>query len=214
VSLNRHGEPVEALTELAACLRLRPNDSEAQTLAAEWKAPAGKQEPAADSDLDQEAKPDPLERIARNFDAVAFRQAAQMLDQVDEARLSALGPEQQAQKLAGQAKDYLDRGLLLEAERLYLAAVAIDDRVSAVHAGLAEVRERTGDLQNARKEAHTSLELMPSVQAYLVMGRLDLAVGHVDEARYDVGEALKIQPGNKPAQELRQQIAAREGQKK
>jgi tetratricopeptide (TPR) repeat protein len=204
----------EALTELAACLRLRPNDTEAQSLAAEWKSPAGKAEAGADSGSAEEAKADPLERIARNFDAVAFRQAAQMMDQMDEARLAALGPEQRAEKMAVQADDYLDRGLLLEAERLYLAAVAIDDRVAAVHAGLAEVRERTGDQQNARKEARTSLELMPSVQAYLVMGRLDLSAGHMDEARYDVNEALKIQPGSKAAQELRQQVAAREGQKR
>jgi hypothetical protein len=36
----------------------------------------------------------------------------------------------------------------------------------------------------------------------------------MDEARYDVSEALKIQPGSKAAQELRQQLAAREGQKR
>ena len=214
VSLKRQGDATEALAELALCLRLRPNDSEAQALAAQWKSPAAKLEPAADSGSPEEAKADPLERIARSFDAVAFHQAAQMLDQVDEARLTALGPEQRAQKLAGQARDYLDRGLLLEAERLYLAAVAADDKVPAAHAGLADVRERTGDAVNARKEARTSLELMPSVQAYLVMGRLDLAVGHVDEASYDVSEALKIQPGNRAAQELRQQVEAREGQKK
>jgi DNA-binding SARP family transcriptional activator len=82
-----------------------------------------------------------------------------------------------------------------------------------VHAGLAEVRERTGDAANARKEARTSLELMPSVQAYLVMGRLDLAAGHLDEAsNYDLTEALKIEPGNKTAQELRQQIRSPETQ--
>jgi len=214
VSLKRHEDGAEAMTELATCLRLRPNDAEAQALATEWKVPAAKPEAGADSGSDEAVKADPLERIARNFDAVAFRQAAQMMDQMDEARLTALGPEQQARKLAGQANDYLDRGLLLEAERLYLAAVAIDDRVAAVHAGLAEVRERTGDLQNARKEARTSLELMPSVQAYLVMGRLDLEAGHLDEARYDVSEALKIQPGSKAAQELRQQLASKEGQKK
>jgi len=214
VSLNRHGNTAEALSELAQCLRLRPNDSEAQALTADWKPPAAKQQPAADSSSPEEAKPDPLERIARNFDAVAFRQAAQMLDQVDEARLTALGPEHRAQKLALQAKDYLDKGLLLEAERLYLSAVAIDDRVAAVHAGLAEVRERTGDKVNARKEARTSLELMPSVQAYLVMGRLDLDAGHVDAASYDVGEAAKIEPGNKAVQALRQQVDATEGQKK
>jgi len=213
VSLKRHGHAAEASTELAACLRLRANDSEAQALAAEWKAPAGKQQPAADSSSAEEASPDPLERIARNFDAVAFRQAAQMLDQVDEARLTALPPEQRAEKLAGQAKDYLDRGLLLEAERLYQAALASDDRVPAVHAGLAEIRERTGDKENARKEARTSLELMPSVQAYLVMGRLDLAAGQMDEASYDVGEALKIEPGNQAAQELQQQVEVRKTQK-
>lgn len=212
VSLKRRQENTEASAELAQCLKLRPNDEEARTLAAQWRAPAAKLEPAADSDSAEEAKADPLERIARNFDAVAFRQAEQMLDQVDEARMTALGPEQRAVKLAGQAKDYLDHGLLLEAERLYLSAEAIDDRVPAVHAGLAEVREKTGDLMAARKEATASLELMPSVQAYLVMGRLDLAAGRLDEARYDVGEALKIQPASKPAQALRQQVD--EGQKK
>jgi tetratricopeptide (TPR) repeat protein len=194
------------LTELAACLHLRPNDSEAQDLEDDWKQPAVGQ--------DAGAKPDPLERIARSFDAVAFRQAAQMLDQVDEARLTTLTPEQRAQKLAAQANDFLDRGLLLEAERLYLTAVAIDDRVPEVHAGIAEVRERTGDKVNARKEARTSLELMPSVQAYLVMGRLDLAAGHLEEAHYDLGEALKIEPGNKTVLDLQRQLDAREAQRK
>jgi len=208
VSLKRHGNTADALPELAACLKLRPNDSEAQSLQEAWNPPAGQQGAVA------EERPDPLERIARSFDAVAFRQAAQMLDQMDEARLTALGPEQRAIALAGQAKDYLDRGLLLEAERLYLSAVAIDDRVPAVHAGLAEVRERTGDKEIARKEARTSLELMPSVQAYLVMGRLDLAAGHLDEASYDMTEALKIEPGNRAAQELQQQVEAKRGQKK
>ncbi len=208
VSLKRHGNTVEALAELAQCLRLRAGDSEAEALEAEWKEAPGKQAGEAD------VKADPLERIARNFDAVAFRQAAQMLDQVDEARLTALPPEQRAEKLAGQARDFLDRGLLLEAERLYQTALASDDRVAAVHAGLAEVRERSGDNDNARKEARTSLELMPSVQAYLVMGRLDLVAGHMDQASYDVAEGLRIEPGNKTLLELRALIEAREGQKK
>ena len=208
VSLKRHGNTAEALPELAVCLKLHPNDSEAQSLQEAWSPQAG--QPAADAD----ARPDPLERIARTFDAVAFRQAAQMLDQMDEARLTALEPEQRAKMLAAQAKEYLARGLLLQAERLYLSAVAIDDRVPEVHAGLAEVRERTGDKEIARKEARTSLELMPSVRAYLVMGRLDIAAGHLDEANYDLTEALKIEPGNRPAQELLEQVEAKRAQRK
>jgi tetratricopeptide (TPR) repeat protein len=208
VSLKRRGDKAGALAELAACLRLHPTDSEAEALDDEWKEPASTQQ------SDAEPKADPLERIARNFDAVAFRQAAQMLDQVEEARLTALGPQQRAENLAAQAKYYLDRGLLLEAERLYQTALASDDRVPAVHAGLAEVRERTGDKEDARKEARTSLELMHSDPAYLVMGRLDLAAGRLDEAAYDLGEALKIEPGNQAALQLQQQLASRRAERK
>jgi hypothetical protein len=42
-----------------------------------------------------------------------------MMDEMDAARQAALTPQKRAQELASQANDYLDRGLLLEAERLY-----------------------------------------------------------------------------------------------
>jgi tetratricopeptide (TPR) repeat protein len=226
VSLKRHGNASEALTELAQCLRLHPNDSEVQALLAEWKAPARSPAPALNanpkpspsspsgSDLAAELKADPLERIARNFDAVAFRQAALMMDQMDASRLAVLTPHEQALKLAGQARDYLNRGLLLEAERLYLSALAADGKVAEAHEGLAEVRERTGDADAARKEAHTALKLEPSADAYLVLGRLDLAGGRLDEANKETGEALRLAPQSQAAQQLRQQIEAREVQKK
>lgn len=204
VSLKHSGNTAEALKELAQCLKLRPNDSEAQGLLTAWK------EPAASA----EGKPDPLERIERSFDAVAFRQAAQMVDELETSKLAALTPQERARKLAAQAKDYLDRGLLLEAERVELTAIATDSKSAEAHAGLAEVRERTGDAQAARKEARASLDLMPSVDAYLVMGRLDLAAGHADQASYDASEALKLDPANKAALELRRAIESKGEQKK
>ena len=39
VSLKRHGDNAEALTELAQCLKLRPNDSEAQAVQKYWTGP-------------------------------------------------------------------------------------------------------------------------------------------------------------------------------
>ena len=213
VSLKRHGDTAEALTELAQCLRLRPNDNEAQDLDKVWSAPAVKSAVGPASTPAASPKADPLERIARNFNAVAFRQAAQMLDQVEASRLAALTPLERAQKLVGQARDYLDRGLLLEAERLYQSAVAADHRFAEAHVGLAEVRERTGDAEAARKEARTSLELQRSADAYLVLVRLDLAANHLNDAKKEAGEALKLDPQNRAAQELRRQIEAREGVK-
>ncbi len=224
VSLKRHGNDAEALTELAQCLRLHPNDSEAQAVQRAWTMPDKPgparpltAQPAAGSDeADEEAgsRADPLERIERGFDEVAFHQAALVMEQMEASRLAALGPLERAQKLSAQAHDYLDRGLLLEAERLYQAAVAADGKVTEAHAGLAEIRERTGDAQAARKEAVASLELMPSVDAYLVLVRLDLAANHLEEARQNAEAALRIDPKSEPALGLRRQIEAREGQKK
>jgi tetratricopeptide (TPR) repeat protein len=205
------------MTELAQCLRLRPNDSEALDLDKAWNGPVVQRASGtgfgADSGLG-EARADPLERIARNFDAVAFRQAAQMMDQMEASRLAVLTPHQRALKLASQARDYLDRGLLLEAERMYLSAVADDGKTAPAHEGLAEVRELTGDTEAARKEARAALELEPSAGAYLVLGRLDLAGGHLDEANKEASEALKLDPASQTAQQLRRQIEAREAQKK
>jgi len=214
VSLKRQGESAEALGELAQCLRLHPADAEAQTLERAWKGLPALPAAGADAVPDAGAKVDPLERIARNFDAQAFRQASQMLDQVDASRLAALPPLARAQDLSKRAKDYLDRGLLLEAERLYLSALASDDRVPEVHAGLAEVRERTGDAEAARKEAVVSLKLMPSADAYLVLGRLDLAANRFELASQETGEAFKLEPQSRAAVELRRQIEAKEGHKK
>jgi len=203
LSLKRHGTYAGALNELNQCLKLRPTDVEAQQLLAAWKL----QRVSTDQDMSSEA----LERIVRTFDAGAFRQAALMMDQMEASRLAALTPHDRAVKLSGQAKGYLDRGLLLEAERLYLAAVADDDAVAAAHAGLAAVRERTGDAVSARSEANLALKLAPSVEAYLVLGRLDLAANHMDEASKEIGAALKLDPGSRPAQELSRQIEARTG---
>lgn len=205
VSLKRHGTDASALNELNQCLKLRPTDVEAQQLLATWKGPKSV------SDADSAAEP--LERIVRTFDAGAFRQAALMMDQMEASGLAALSPHQRAVKLCGQAKDYLNRGLLLEAERLYQSAVADDGSVAEAHAGLATVRERTGDAAAARNEANAALKLAPSVDAYLVLVRLDLASNQMDDASNAIGEALKLDPSSRPAQELNRQLESRTGKK-
>ena len=210
VSLKRQGKTDAALNELAQCLKLRSSDSEALALQTDWKAPAATQTTAAGAD--PAARPDPLERIVRTFDAVAFRQASQMLDQMNETRLAALTSRERALKLSLQARGYLDRGLLLEAERLYQSAIAADGHVAEAHVGLALVRERAGNAADARKEAHAALELTPSADAYLVLCRLDLADNRLSEARDDAGNALKLDGSSQAAQELMRQVRKRTDQ--
>ncbi len=206
LSLKRRGETSGAIAELTQALKLRPTDSEAQDLLKDWKNPAPP--PVAGSaDQDTAAKADPLERIVRSFNADAFRQATQMLEEMEASRLASLAPHERAVFLTAQAKGYLDRGLLLEAERLYQTAVADDQGLADAHAGLAEVHEKAGDAVAARKEAETSLELKPSAAAYLVMARLDFAANRFGDAGREAGEALQLDPSNKGAQDLNRQIA-------
>jgi tetratricopeptide (TPR) repeat protein/nucleotide-binding universal stress UspA family protein len=207
ISLKRQRKVSAAESELAQCLKLHPNDSEAQSLLQAWKQPVTAQDAT-------EASVDPLERIVRTFDAAAFRQAVLVMDQMDASHLAAYPPLVRAQRLSVQAKGYLDRGLLLEAERLYQSAVDADPKAPEAHVGLAEVRERTGDSDAARKEASLALQLGPSAEAYLVLGQLDLAADHLDDANRDASQALKLAPASPDAQALERQILARTGQRK
>jgi len=76
------------------------------------------------------------------------------------------------------------------------------------------VHERNGDTEAARKEATASLELLPSVDAYLVLVRQQIAAKRFFEAQQNLTAVLKIDPNNNTAQELRKQIEAQDGMKK
>ena len=201
VSLHRHGDKAEALTELAHSLQLHPSDSEARALEDSWKNTA-KSENA-------QSTAGPLERIKRTYDGAAFRQASQMLDQMEAARIAALPAPQRAAKLSSSAREKLDRGLLLEAEQGYQSALAADDHSAQAHAGLAEVRERAGDTEAARQEAQASLVRQPNLEAYLVLARIDLAANRLAEAREEADAALKLDTNNRPAKDLHKAIENR-----
>lgn len=217
VSLKRHGNTAAAMSEMAECLKLHPGDSEAQSVLAAWKAaaagPAAVKTGTSETDT-ADTSPDPLERIVRTFDAAAFRQAAAVVDEMDAARLAALPAPERARKLCAEGNDYLNRGLVLEAERLYQSSIAADANNAEAHAGLAEVRRRTGDLAEARQEANEALKLDPSADAYLALSRLDLAAGNLSAAESEVGEALKLAPRDEAALQLSREIAAKQGAKK
>jgi tetratricopeptide (TPR) repeat protein len=208
VSLNRQGNRARAQDELAQCLKLTPIDSEALAFQEALK------QPNANAAAGPRTSLDPLERIARTFNAAAFRQAASMMEQMNAAALQALPPAERAQQLSAQAHAYLDRGLLLEAERLYQSAVEADPKAVEAHAGLAEVRQRAGDADAARKEAHTALGLGPSAQAYLVLARLDLDVNDLNDAGTELGQAMKLDPGSVAAVEVLWLLQSRGGQVK
>lgn len=210
VALWRQKDASGALKQIEECLKLSPDDSEAQSFEAQLRHPVP---PRPDPDPGHAIKnPDdqgPLERIKRTYDEAGFRQAAFELEQVQEMRLASMPPDQRAAALVRDGDQFFQRGLVLEAEREYRKALSADANSALAHAGLAAVRERDGDPKGARQEATISLGISPNVPAWLVLARLDLQANHLSAAAQDVSHALKIDPGNADAKGIRLALAKR-----
>jgi tetratricopeptide (TPR) repeat protein len=151
----------------------------------------------------------PLERIKRSYNEAGFRQAAFEMEQTEALRSAALPTTARAQLLVSNGDHYLGTGLLVEAEREYSQALDADPSSAAAHAGLAQIRERTGDRDAARAEAQRSLTLAPNVTAHLVLARLDLLTSQLPAAAREVQEALHIAPQDPNARGLKQAVESR-----
>ncbi len=196
VSLRRSGQNARAKTEVDQAVKLRPNDPEARELQAVL---AGTTPPSGY---------DPQERIRRTYSEAAFRQAAFQIDQMRAARIASLPAAKQATEYASAGQDYLTQGLVLEAEREFQSAVQADSKSSAAHLGLAQVRERSGNADEARREAQASIQNGPNAGAYLVLARLDMS-SNPGAAASDVGNALRLEPTNPTAQAMKNALQAR-----
>lgn len=208
VSLLRRGDLPPAEREAEAALKLRPSDTEIQELrdhlaSGKLTLASAKADSAGDGSFA------PLERIRRSYSEASFRQAAFQLDQLRDLRLTILPPPERALQYIQQGHDYLDQGLLPEAEKQFQAAIAADPSSFAGHAGLAQVREQSGNPVDARAEAQASLKLRPNVAAYLVLARLELATNQLAASASDVSNALKLETSNSAALGMKQALATR-----
>ena len=195
IALYRRGDTVGALLEVEKALKLKPTDNEALQLRVQLKqvAPGTRFTQSADNGFS------PLERIRRNYSETGFRQAAFLLDQVNAARLAMLPPEKRAAEYTQMGREYLSEGLLPEAETPFQDALTASPNSADAHAGMAQLREASGDAAKARDEAKTSLIMKPNVAALMVLARLDMADKQLGASAEDVSRALMIEPTNAAA---------------
>jgi tetratricopeptide (TPR) repeat protein len=204
VALMHRGDFAGAQHEVDQTLKLRPSDTEAAEL--KTAINAGRHIAPTNATTSDFA---PLERIRRTYSEASFRQAAFQLDQMRAARMATLPPEKQAAEYTQLGHDYLAQGLIPEAEREFQAAIAADASSAAAHAGLAQVREHSGNPADARAEAQRSLTLKPNVPAYLVLARIDLQANELASSASNVSKALQLEPKDSAAQGMRQALQAR-----
>jgi tetratricopeptide (TPR) repeat protein len=208
IALRKRNDVPGAIREMDTVLKLRPQDTEAQTFAATLKDPA----PVKVNPDRGAAIPDdtlPLERIKRSYNETEFRQAAYEMEQIQAVRLAALPAKERAAKLVSDGDQFLNRGLILEAEREYQTALQADASSALAHAGLAQVREHSEDPTAARAEAQQSLNLAPNVPAYLVLARMDLESNQLSAAATEVSAALRLEPTNPGALGMKQAVEAK-----
>ncbi len=213
LALRRRNDIPGAIREVGECLKLRPQDTEAQALLASLEAAASNSAVKANAFLPPgtaTANPTgPLERIKRNYNEAAFRQAAYEIDQMQAMKLESLAPAARSTAYATAGTRYLNSGLLLEAERQFQDALRAEPASAAAHAGLAEIRERSGDADGARQQANESLQASPNADAHVVLARLDMQAGQLPSAAGEVAQALKLDPKNPAALGLRLALQSR-----
>jgi TolB-like protein/Flp pilus assembly protein TadD len=206
VALLNRGDAAGTLKELDAALKLHAQDQEAKEL--KLRVEAAKAGTGLKAAVETGGF-EPIERIRRTYSEASFRQAAFQLDQMRAMRLAALPPAQQAVEYSQQGRDYLAQGLVPEAELEFQSAIAADASSPVGHAGLAQVREQSGNIEDARAEATKSIQLKPNVIAYLVLARLDLSANELQRSATDVGNALRLEPKNSAAMGMKAALAAR-----
>lgn len=220
VSRFRQGDFAGAQREIDQTIKLRPNDPEAPELKSligvgrpASGASAGPKPTNVSVSTPSASKPstafEPLERIRRTYSEASFRQAAFQLDQMRAARMATLLPAEQAAQYVQLGHDYLAQGLIPEAEQQFQSALTAQPNSAEAHAGIAQVREQSGDSAAARTEAETSIRLSPNASAYLVLARLELNENQTAASAADVGRALNLEPTNTAALGIQQALAAR-----
>ena len=207
VALLGRSDIAGATHEVQQALKLHADDPEAQELLTRLQATHGS---TANLKTIMSADGfDPTTRIRRTWSEASFRQAAFQLDQMRAIQMATLPPEKQGVEYAKLGQGYLDQGLMPEAEQEFHSALVADPKNAAAHAGIAEVRERSGATSEARAEAEMSLKLSPSVAAYLVLARLELQDNQLAASASNVSNALRLEPKNANALGMKTALQAR-----
>jgi tetratricopeptide (TPR) repeat protein len=212
VALYRNGDQAGATRELKQCLALRPFDAEAHTFSSAIST-GGMKSPAQPASAVTSISHPPLERIKRDYDEGTFEQLYVGLQAAAEQRLAHSDPATHARFHINRGNEFLVKGFVSEAEQEFREAISLTPNSAEAHAGLARALEADAKTSEARSEAETSVRLKPSVDAFLVLARLDLRDNKAESAADWIDRALQLDHDNPAALDLKRNVAAKLAQK-
>lgn len=210
VALYRRGDNPGAMRQLREALSLRPTDSEAKALLDQINA--GTPYPTLTSTGGAASSGRvPLERIKRNYDEASYRQLLMEIENAKEMRYASMSRLEHVASHVLRGNELLQQGQNDQAEREFREAVVLDPTNAAAHIGLARLLEQRNELPMARMEAIAAYQLNPSPESLVALSRIELKQNNVTMAKEYAERALRMDPNNSEAQELRRTILQKSG---
>ena len=197
VSLAHSHDAAGAIRQLKEAVELRPSDSEAKAYLDTLSNPSN-----------SSARP-PLARIKRNYDEASYRQLAFAVESAEEEQMAHADPKKHAAMHVDLGKEQLRQGFYEEARSHFRKALALDPDNADAHVGLATAQIALNDLSGARSELDSTLQARPTPDAYVALGQLDMKENKLDAANQAVAEALRLQPNNSAALQLKGELAGK-----
>jgi len=208
----------DAARYLEEAVRLAADDPEAHTLLAMALGSLGNAEEEErefrwlaehEGNSAGEAGPDllPHLRLKKNYDGRAYRLLALAVRNALEKSLEGEPAERHAAVHLARGKEFLAQGRLNEAEHELLETVSLLPQGSEAHLALAQVYQAEGRPREVATELETSLRLKESVAARLALARVYVALDQPQAAREQGRAALNLEPDNREARELLEQIS-------
>lgn len=195
LSLARVKDNAAAIRQLKETLTIRPSDTEARNY--------------LDALSSSSTSRAPLERIKTNYDEASFRQLAFAIESAEEAQMAHTDPKKHAAMHLDQGKQQLHQGFYEEARDNFREALSLDPNNAEAHIGLANAQIALNDLAGARTELDSTLRSQPTPDAYVTLGQLNLRENKLDAANDAVAQALRLEPTNSAALQLKQQLESK-----
>src|SRR5262249_51241286 len=145
LALARNGDQAGAVRQAREAAALRPSDNDARQLLEALNSGA------TYGNL-QQANKLPAERVKRNYDESSFQQVELEVQKAIEARWAGEPAPKHARFHLERGRDFLNEGLLSEAEQNFREAVQLQPNDSGARSALATSLERRGDFAQARQE--------------------------------------------------------------
>jgi Flp pilus assembly protein TadD/TolB-like protein len=212
VTLSLTGDRAAAARELHTALDHRPSDAEARIML-DSLTPSAAGAIVASSAVSKAAS----ERIKTNYEEDAFRQMTTQMQGWVEQQFARSDPHAHARFHLELGKELLAHGFIAEAEAEFRHAAAIDPSSTAPFTALAAVLaddyEASGAASEARAQAEAALRIHESVDAYLILARLDLRENRMEAATQNINRVLQLEPANPTAQDLKRTLTAKQAEK-